>query len=580
MSNCSFTDNTGGRGSGLSCYNASVKIYGCQFVNNINEQQGGALWFFCQTYNGLSLEVDSCQFASNRSSFGGALYVIAAEGTQAPGVDIKNTTFTGNAVSPNTLGWGQGGGAICTYLDKNVGHANVRLNNCNFFQNSSSNNGGGLELYNDSPDAYIEIDQCNFESNSAAVVGAVVSMAHGGEFAEVVFKNSTITENESGIFGAVNIANYNTGGGSFWLHNLLFEKNEANFDAGMSIGSGPGAGLADYSIENCIFRENKGNTAGGLGLWGESPVNFTVRACDFEANTAIDRGGALGINIAHPASNVYIGNCRLLNNSSPDGAAILAMPYYTEVAAETQEAYIRLENCLVTGNSGDNAALAIQQLGKIDVVNCTIAGNSAGGILLDEDARLELQNNLLYNPGFTEIQIPGAGATLQSRGGNLLSDLSLAGAAMLSDQENADPLFAGANDYHLSNASPAIDKGMDYGRSQFDPDGNSRVTGCVDIGAYESATVVSPDCLTGSEEAFAGLLALSPNPCAGHLNIQMPAGTVSAFNLRVFDIRGSVVLQGFIAETELLDVSRLASGMYMVQVFSGKAVYVGRFVKE
>ena len=54
----------------------------------------------------------------------------------------------------------------------------------------------------------------------------------------------------------------------------------------------------------------------------------------------------------------------------------------------------------------------------------------------------------------------------------------------------------------------------------------------------------------------------------------------SAFNLRVFDIHGSVVLQGFIAETELLDVSRLASGMYMVQIFSGNAVYVGRFVKE
>jgi hypothetical protein len=67
------------------------------------------------------------------------------------------------------------------------------------------------------------------------------------------------------------------------------------------------------------------------------------------------------------------------------------------------------------------------------------------------------------------------------------------GSSFVSDPAT---LFAGANDYHLSAASPAVDAGSSLGAPNVDIEGNGRPSGSAyDIGAYEfgSSSPPAPD---------------------------------------------------------------------------------------
>ncbi|PHN06587.1 T9SS C-terminal target domain-containing protein [Flavilitoribacter nigricans] len=74
-------------------------------------------------------------------------------------------------------------------------------------------------------------------------------------------------------------------------------------------------------------------------------------------------------------------------------------------------------------------------------------------------------------------------------------------------------------------------------------------------------------------------LQLYPNPTARQLNIT--AGELHMQEIRLYDVSGSL-LQTFYpaAETETLDVSKLAKGVYLLTIRLADGLAVGRFVKE
>jgi len=74
--------------------------------------------------------------------------------------------------------------------------------------------------------------------------------------------------------------------------------------------------------------------------------------------------------------------------------------------------------------------------------------------------------------------------------------------------------------------------------------------------------------------------AMFPNPSSDHITIQLPSG-VSKADLNVFDISGRLVLQSnIISQNQLVNVTDLSSGIYVVKIQSEGKVGSRQFIKN
>src|SRR5690606_40751573 len=98
-------------------------------------------------------------------------------------------------------------------------------------------------------------------------------------------------------------------------------------------------------------------------------------------------------------------------------------------------------------------------------------------------------------------------------------------------------------------------------------------------GGYDFWIVQHAQTLGLEENPFNTTITLYPNPAKNTLQINTQDKTIDQIN--IYTITGSKVLQlevGAISPT--VDVSSLASGVYYVQLYSGKNVALKKFVKE
>jgi hypothetical protein len=136
----------------------------------------------------------------------------------------------------------------------------------------------------------------------------------------------------------------------------------------------------------------------------------------------------------------------------------------------------------------------------------------------------------------------------------------------------ADPRFVnykadGTGDYHLTDTSAAINKGLLAYAPSTDLDGNSRLPGpgC-DIGAYEYGAGASVEAATHGVEP--GLLAAKPNPFNGVLHVSLNGAMNQAVSvLTVYDVRGKAVHQaGFVSGMYSWKPEGLPNGAYLIRV--------------
>ncbi|MBL7775024.1 MAG: hypothetical protein JNK89_03430, partial [Saprospiraceae bacterium] len=93
VDHCVFSENTvASRGAGIACYQSNLTVTNSLFSENINDEQGGGLWFWPGNTQ-RTLTVDSCTFEKNHASFGGGLY--ASMGGNGS-VSITRSTFDDN----------------------------------------------------------------------------------------------------------------------------------------------------------------------------------------------------------------------------------------------------------------------------------------------------------------------------------------------------------------------------------------------------------------------------------------------------------------------------------------------------
>ena len=573
LEDCFFEKNLANYGAGARMDDTKFLVDNCTFQNNTT---------FDGTYQantgGLSIvnssgTVRKCFFIDNQAfEYSGGMSIWNPSGTGNSEVEVLDCTFTGNSSNSGV------GGLSFLSFGNNTTYTAKR---CTFIGNSSPNGGGiSISCNNASNNTSFLVDSCSFSQNIVEFAGSAIATRLAGKNVKVEVKNSLFTANGTNGEAAVDFWGTDGGTGTAIMDNCVFENNSSVYSGALEIGNGHNGGASvNYTLTNSTFLSNEAMEGGAIGLWSDtlSTINISVEKCLIDNNKGTVDGGGITF---YPLSNNYhavVKNSYIINNDSPEGGAIYSY-IFTPGTSVPANASILLENCLIAGNTGGNAAISVDSMPNLQFLNCTIANNNGDGIQLSDQSHLTLQNTILANPGHTEYTA-SANSTVTSLGGNLIGDNSLMDYALSYDLQNTDPLFG--TGYHLSNSSPAIDKGVDLGNlSEFDLDGNARVNGCVDIGAYESDVVVSMECVTGSREVLAGSLMLAPNPAADFLNIQLPDAITGPNEIGIFDAQGRLMERQSFTEGQAIQVGHLPGGFYSLKLMAGQRVYVGKFVKQ
>lgn len=286
------------------------------------------------------LTLTGTTFAGNKAGGGGAIFNYGT-------LNANNSTFTGNSVNEDEYSSGYGGAISST--------GTTSITNCTFKNNTAPFNGGAI--YNTGS---LKVTGSNFTGNQA---------------------------NDDGIGGAI----YNLGTASL---------TNSNITSSMS-ASGAISNDNIFTVDNCVFKDNKGLTAAAIINGGSG--TFTLKNSAFTGNAIDNDGGA----IFNYGNFIILGSTFTGNNATNSvfvgkGGAIVNMgtmsitgSIFNKNAAVTAGAILNGANLSITGSSFKNNHVtyqggAIINTGSLKVVSSTFTGNTVsfsnggGGAILNK----------------------------------------------------------------------------------------------------------------------------------------------------------------------------------------------------
>jgi hypothetical protein len=384
---------------------------------------GGGLLATCDGSG--SINIDNCNVTNNSSALSAAgAYTALQTGT----VTVTNSTFDRNTIEAG----GDDAGGIEIYIE-NGGNAVLRNNT--FSNNTIVNtpggscDGAGVFIYLFSTGGSIRIENNTISGNSSnnGIGGLFCRIPTQGD---LTVSNNTFSNNSSGN----DSAGYGAGGAYFEVEN------------------------GSVSITNNDFQGNQANgpEGDGGGLWVQiNAGSIDITANTFDDNTADRNGGG---------ASVYL------------GSGITDADIFDNVFANNQ----------ADSASGSGGGIVLNSdIGSVILINNTYYSNSAsdgGGIGYYTEAganSLSIYNEIYWNNSPNSIANLGVGSITAE-----YSDIQ--GGYAGEGNIDADPLFVGGGDYHLTAASPCIDAGTSQGAPATDRDTVSRPQGSgYDMGAYE-----------------------------------------------------------------------------------------------
>jgi len=214
-----------------------------------------------------------------------------------------------------------------------------------------------------------------------------------------------------------------------------------------NFGDGLDSKAAHTTIRNCIVANN---SCDGVKLWGDrSKVENTLIYGTGDGESGDSPWAGLVIHTYQQANASF----EIINVTVHDNPARHAYPMYVQY---------------------DSSVPLI-----LTMKNCIIA-NGQGLVHIGDSVKFTAENNIFYRSG-EDVQIY---ANKREYAAGQLKDL---GRGNLSkDPLFVSPAWGREGDYHLKNASPAIDAGTKAGAPATDLEGKARPQGkSVDIGVYE-----------------------------------------------------------------------------------------------
>ena len=385
---------------------------------------------------------------------------------------------------------GYGGGGIL--IDASFGAAGSLVMRRCTIRNNFAGGGGGLQIRANGRFSTVAplIEDCLFEGNTASLGnvssnGGAVFIAGQSATIHPTFLSCTFRNNRSGNnTGALAINNstvietdrYST---SARIDSCLFEGNTAGSSAGAVYLDAVGYVESTSVISNSIFRDNHSESperdGGAVYLRARFEGALSrdrIINCDFTGNTSRRHGGAVMIRGSQQGVNeAQIVNATFRQNrAAKSGGAV----YYTSNRFSGGTVNSSLINNTFYQNKADSIGGAVfydasDGLTTSGIQNCIFWQDSSA---LEPNALASDGGNITVRSSLLDQGLTG---NLTDGGGN----------------SSGNPNFAKAEEgnLHLLPNSPALNAGDNSlvpGDVTRDRDGDSRINGTVEMGAYEN----------------------------------------------------------------------------------------------
>lgn len=497
---CVISNNTSpSLGGGVVINNGAPSFSNCTIDNNVGDDNGAGIYL----RNSASPTFTNCTISNNSmtglNKYGGGMYITSTASPTITGCtfDGNSATHSGGAIFATSTAW-------TVPLDGNTFTNNV----CTGSGGNTRGRGGAVYI----EDAAPPITNNTFTSNTSTCTTVNTDCGCGGALyvrAQAVqiigndFTGNTASTSSSG--------NACGRGGAIYLYNSpstltnnTFSNNTGHFGGAVFTYNTTG-----FNISNCTFTNNNVTSYADNTGWGAALMSYgggvsNVTSCTFSGGDAdpglynsSGKGGAVCIDNGND-DEFY--KCTFTSNNAKYGGAF----YYDGTNSS------KITNCLLFSNTAVNGGAIAARNNNDDNFynfNNTIADNTAtngGAVYCENSSDMHFRNNIFWgntatngnqvylldngsDPYFDNCDIQGGTAGFVNGSGTYMGGRYTPDASC----DDQDPQFSDGV-YHLTLiTSPCIgtgDAGTAAGDFPLDQDydGQKRVRGVVDIGAYET----------------------------------------------------------------------------------------------
>jgi parallel beta-helix repeat protein len=386
------------------------------------------------------------------------------------------------------------------------------------------------------------VDGFTFTHGNAVHGGAILVSASGATVANSSILNSSATGSGGGVYCS-ETTNLN---GCTILNNTAGENGGGIYTLSSN----------STTISDCLISGNTANRStdgGGGGIYNDAGFSPLITSCIIRSNTTAGHGGGIHNNERNEAR---ISGCTItLNSASKNGGGI-----YSGQNGSTNYARPDITNCVIANNHAVNGGgLYSDEASNTDMVNCTIAGNTAsshgaGLYLAYRNSYAAAMNsifmgNVLDGGGYSDIYFVYYDGLAGSSFNNLkliYNNFSMLDASWHNagapqkignmavspdfadyNGPDGDPLAGGDSDYHLSQVSGMLDAGIaSYATYSLtapsdDIDGDTRPQGIgFDLGSDECN--ISTPTYTLTATVFGGFGTVTPTGGTYYENTVVP----------------------------------------------------------
>ncbi len=461
-----------------------------------------------------TLNVPSAIFPTIQSAINGALpgdIIVVAAGTF-----VENLVFP--AIDFHLMGAGPGQ----TIIDGN------QSGSCMNFSQPVSNAMivEGFTLTNGSGDMVILSAQNPTPAGGGILIHQILGSA--APLIEPIIRNCEIVNNDASL-----------GSGIFlrFAGDVKFENCQVHLNPPAASGSlSSGAILSQWSVGlsmvDCVIEDY--TSIGAVGTINMDGTALTLSGCTVRNNTT-QAYSSLYFQTSIPSQALVIENCLFDGNTTlnPNAGTIWS----------SSNSVVRMENCLITRNTGGVLLMTFNGSNTSSVRNCTITDNTldsgVAGIVTAVSLGLNIENSLVTNNFDT------TGAVVRGRFPQFGTPYVALNSIVETPGNTGSivrPVFADPQlgDYHLLPMSVGVNGGTSVGLSSplasIDKDGNPRVQfGTVDMGCYEAGHISYHHSARGRVgENFGGpfdVLQINSSSGNSKRTVTIPLGTSSNLSM-------------------------------------------------
>ncbi|MBI4244346.1 MAG: right-handed parallel beta-helix repeat-containing protein [Planctomycetes bacterium] len=495
----------------------------------INCQKNGR-GFYLHGSETLESVIDGLTVTNGYADLGGGMKIYNDDHSSPTSATLRNCIIKGNSTFPES----SGGGLF-------IGRGETQIINSTITLNSAGRECGGVYITYIEPGKQMSIINSTISYNSGGDSGTDYGggICSAGEYSSFIIRDSVIEHNSP---GGMSLLYHNV-----HIDNCIIRDNER--DAGVLVlgiegthteifnsiieGNGSveefkdGGGInLTYSraeIKNCLIRNNKGGSAGGINFSQASKGadTYVYDSIIIDNEGSDNWYGGISYGLFAPDTINELKRCVIANNK---GAGIQA--------AVAEGVKLEISNSFIDHNESEGIVGAVD--GLLDVSNSFINDNQAEGLTFTQDGLLRLRNSTIVHNKDVGVRFPKPmfGPPYSNEGlfrNNILWDNGwdspfpwsgfeivaeanrtemfieycdiqegMDGVYQLSPEDwgegnlDVDPLFINpeATDYHLASSSPLINAGNPRYKpleGQTDIDGDPRIRQrIVDMGADEA----------------------------------------------------------------------------------------------